>query len=193
MLGTAPDIKVVAEADSGNEALRLVEQCDVDVALIDISLPDKGGLDVLKTIKTRKSGVSILVLSMHPEDTYAMRALRAGAAGYLTKDVSTSTLVTAVRRAAAGRKYFSEAMLETLAGRLAGEPTSMDESLETLSDRELEVLKLFASGVRPADIAETLHLSPNTVTTYRARIMEKMGFDNNVALVRYALEKRLVS
>lgn len=189
MLGTADDIRITAEAGTAREALRLLEVQEFHVAIIDISLPDKSGLDLIKLMKSQQPKLAVLVLSMYAEELYAVRAIKAGGAGYLTKDSPASTVVTAVRKAASGGKYLSATLVEQLADMVGGDtiPTH-----ETLSDRELEVLKLIASGASLVQAAERLHLSRNTITTYRARIMEKMGFTTNIELARYAFEHRLV-
>lgn len=189
MIDTTDDITIAAEAGSARDALLLLQQQEFDVALVDIALPDKSGLELLKSMKAKKPQMAILMLSMYSEDVYAVRALKIGAAGYLNKNASTSTVLSAIRKAAAGGKHISPSLVEIFAGMLAGE--SMP-SHEALSDRELEVLKMIAAGTSLARIAEALHLSPNTVTTYRARIMEKMGFSSNVELARYALENGLL-
>lgn len=189
MIDTTDDISIAAEAGTARDALFLLQQQEFDVALVDIALPDKSGLELLKSIKAKKPGMAVLMLSMYSEDVYAVRALKIGAAGYLSKNCSTSTVLGAIRKAATGGKHISPELVEKFADMLAGESQA---SHEALSDRELEVLKLIASGASLARIAETLHLSPNTVTTYRARIMEKMGFSTNVELVRYALENGLL-
>lgn len=190
MLGTDPDISVVAEAENARDALRLVDLHEFDVAIIDIALPDRTGLDLVKSIKARKPKLAVLVLSMYAEDVYAVRAIKIGAAGYLTKNSPACTLVAAVHKAAAGGKHMTAELAEKLAGMLAGDSMPLHD---TLSDRELEVMKLVATGASVAKVAETLHLSPNTVTTYRARVMEKMGFTSNMELVRYVIENGLAT
>lgn len=189
MIDTADDITIAAEAGTARDALLLLQQQEFDVALVDIALPDKSGLELLKSMKAKKPQMAVLMLSMYAEDVYAVRALKGGAAGYLSKNCATATVLAAIRKAAAGGKHISPALVEKFAGMLTGECMP---SHEALSDRELEVLKLIAAGCSLARIAESLHLSPNTVTTYRARIMEKMGFSSNVELARYALENGLL-
>lgn len=190
MLGTDPDISVVAEAENARDALRLIDMQEFDVAIIDIALPDRTGLDLVKSIKARKPKLAVLVLSMYAEDVYAVRAIKIGAAGYLTKNSPAGTLVAAVHKAAAGGKHMTSELAEKLAGMLAGDSMPLHDAL---SDRELEVMKLVSTGASVAKVAETLHLSPNTVTTYRARVMEKMGFTSNMELVRYVIENGLAS
>jgi DNA-binding NarL/FixJ family response regulator len=189
MLGTVDDIVIAGEAETARDALLVAEKEDFDVAIVDIALPDRSGLDLLKLLKTRNPKLAVLVMSMYAEEIYAVRALRAGAAGYLTKNCPASTVVAAVRKAADGGKHISPAQVEKIADMLSGDDRPPHESL---SDRELEVLKQIAAGATLARIAEMLHLSPNTVTTYRSRILEKMGLSSNVDLARYAFENGLL-
>ncbi|QEY64488.1 response regulator transcription factor [Metapseudomonas lalkuanensis] len=190
MLETAGEIDVTGEAESAQEAMRLVQAQDFDVAVVDISLPDKSGLHLLRMMRTEKPGMAVLMLSMHSIEAYALRAIKQGAAGYLTKDISASTLVDAVRKASQGGKHVTPELAEKLLNAIGSGGAAPHESL---SDRELEVLKLLASGERIVRIAELLHLSPSTVTTYRARILEKTGLDSNAKLARYALENGLLT
>jgi DNA-binding NarL/FixJ family response regulator len=186
MLGTADDVEVAAEAENGQQALELLRARQFDVALLDINLPGKSGLDLLRQFRSLQPSMAVLMLSTYSEDIYAVRALKQGAAGYLTKDVPTQVLVGAVRSAAAGGKYVSPATAEKLVTLLGG--SGAGGNLEALSDRELEVFKRIAAGESLVQIGEKLHLSPNTVTTYRARILEKMGMSSNADITRYALE-----
>ena len=189
MLGTAPDISVEGEASNAVEAMARVAERAFDVALVDIKMPGKNGLDLLKSLRSECPRMAVLVLSTYSEEIYAVRALKSGASGYLTKDAPTATLIEAVRKAAAGGKHVSPALLEKLAT-LVGGGASGDH--EELSNRELEVFKLIAQGESLVRIGEKLHLSPNTVTTYRSRILEKMGMSSNAELTRYALEHGLI-
>jgi DNA-binding NarL/FixJ family response regulator len=189
MLGTATDISVEGEAGNAVEAMARVAERSFDVALVDIKMPGKNGLDLLKTLRSDYPRMAVLVLSTYSEEIYAVRALKSGAAGYLTKDAPTATLIEAVRKAAAGGKHVSPALLEKLATMVGGGPSGDHEEL---SNRELEVFKLIAQGESLVKIGETLHLSPNTVTTYRSRILEKMGMSSNAELTRYALEHGLI-
>lgn len=189
MLGTAPDIRVDGEAGNAQEALQLVAAQAFDVALLDITMPGKNGLDLLKLLRAEQPKLAVLMLSTYSEDIYAIRALKLGAAGYLTKDAPTATLVAAVRKAAAGGKHVSAALTEKLATMLGG---GVPANHEALSNRELEVLKLIAAGATLVHIGEQLHLSPNTVTTYRSRILDKMGMASNAELTRYALEQGII-
>ncbi len=189
MLSEAGDISVEGEADTAQRALQLVREQDFDVALLDIAMPDKNGLDLLKQLRAEKPKLAVLILSTYSEEIYALRAFKLGAAGYLTKDSPTSALIAAVHKAAAGGKHVSPTLMEKLVSVMGGDAGGSHESL---SNRELEVLKLIAAGESLVKIAETLHLSPHTVTTYRARILEKMGLTNNAELTRYAIESGLL-
>jgi DNA-binding NarL/FixJ family response regulator len=189
MLGTAQDIEVAGEAATAQDALRFVDEHDVDVVLVDINLPDKSGLDLIKRLRTLKPKIAAVVLTAYPEETYALRAFKYGAAGYLNKNSSTDVIIAAVRKAAAGGKYLTPETMERFAGMISGDKVG---SHELLSDRELEVLKRLAEGESLVRIAEQLHLSPSTVTTYRARILEKMGLKSNAELTRYAIEHGLL-
>ncbi|MGW8392326.1 response regulator [Pseudoduganella sp. HUAS MS19] len=189
MLGTAADISVEGEAGTAVEAMQRVGERSFDVALVDIKMPGKNGLDLLKTLRSECPRMAVLVLSTYSEEIYAVRALKSGASGYLTKDAPTSTLIEAVRKAASGGKHVSPALLEKLATLVGGGPSGDHEEL---SNRELEVFKLIAQGESLVRIGEKLHLSPNTVTTYRSRILEKMGMSSNAELTRYALEHGLI-
>lgn len=185
MLSTADDIEVVGEAETAEAAMRLVQNERLDVALIDIALPDKSGLELLKAMRAVRPHLAVLVLSMYSEQVYAVRALKLGASGYLTKNTSAETIAEAVRKAAAGGHHVSSMLTEKLASLISRGSTA---SHETLSQRELEVLKLLAAGESLVRIADALHLSPSTVTTYRSRILAKTGTRSNVELTRYALE-----
>lgn len=191
MLSSADDIAVVAEAENAQDALRLALHHEIDVALVDISMPGKNGLELLKLLRQRKPKLAVLMLSMYSEEIYAVRALKLGAAGYLTKNSPEATLVDAVRKAAAGGKYVSASLVEQFADMLGGGGNLALHA--ALSDRELEVLKLIAAGESLVNIGASLHLSPSTVTTYRARILEKMGMKTNAELTRYASHTGLVN
>jgi DNA-binding NarL/FixJ family response regulator len=189
MLSSAPDIEVSAEAETAAEALALIRDTRFDVALLDISLPDRNGLDLLKTLGEQRAGLAVLIVSMYGEDIYAVRALKRGAAGYLTKNVDPDTLIGAVRKAASGGKYVSPALLQKLAGMLGDSEAG---SHETLTDRELEIFRMIANGDSLVQIAAALHLSPSTVTSHRARILEKMSLKGNTDITRYAMDHGLV-
>ena len=190
MLGTAGDIDVAGEAADAQQALALLRQEAFDVALLDITMPGMNGLDLLRHLHSDYPGMAVLMLSTYAEEIYAVRALKQGAAGYLTKDAPTAVLVDAVRRAAGGRKYVSPSLVEKLASLVSGDVAAAGH--EALSNRELEVFKLIALGEPLVQIGEKLHLSPNTVTTYRARILDKMGMSSNAELTRYALEHGII-
>jgi DNA-binding NarL/FixJ family response regulator len=189
MLSSAADIVVANEAENMEDALQLVRAEKFDVALLDIAMPKKNGLELLKALRAEMPGLAVLILSMYAEEMYAVRALKLGAAGYLTKNAPAATLIAAVRKAAAGGKYITPGTADQFARMLSGDSAVPHECL---SDRELEVLKLLAAGETSARIAEILCLSQSTVTTYRARICEKMGLKSNSELTRYALVNGLL-
>jgi DNA-binding NarL/FixJ family response regulator len=189
MLGTADDILVGGEADNAQNAMQLAQAGQFDVALVDITMPGMNGLDLLRLLRAAKPKLAVLMLSTYAEEIYAVRALKLGAAGYLTKDAPTNVLVAAVRKVAAGGKYVSPSMLDKLASLIGGGGVATHEAL---SNRELEVFKLIAAGESLVQVGKALHLSPNTVTTYRARILEKMGMASNAELTRYALENGII-
>ena len=182
MLANDPDLEVAGEAETAQQAVALAQSQPFDVALVDISLPDRSGLDLLKQLIETHPKLAVLIISMYSEEVYAVRSLKHGAAGDLTKDSSATTLVAAIRKAAAGGKVVSAATAQKLAGMIGGSGLAPHEHL---SDRELEVMKMIAAGESLVDIAERLHLSPSTVTTYRTRILEKMNLKNNAELTRY--------
>jgi DNA-binding NarL/FixJ family response regulator len=188
ILGPQSGFAVAGEAASGDEALALVRAHDYDVAVLDMSMPGLSGLDLVKRLKAEKPRLKILVLSMHGEQQYAARALKAGAAGYLSKDSAAEQLVGALRKIAAGGVHVSEAAAAglILAGSEGGPPH------ERLSDREFEVFKLLAGGASPTDIARRLNVSVKTVSTHKTRIQEKLGLGGTAELVRYALEHKLL-
>ncbi|MEY4752407.1 MAG: hypothetical protein RJA44_82 [Pseudomonadota bacterium] len=185
------DITVVGEAGEYGELRALLRQQRCDVLVLDINLPGRSGLDVLHTLKEEGSPVRVLILSMYPEDQYAMRALRAGAYGYVNKGADPAQIVAAVRMVAQGRKYITPEMAQMLVESLTAPAT--EAAHEKLSDRELQTLTLIASGKRLSDIAEELTLSPKTVSVYRARVLEKLGLTNNSELTVYAIRNGLVS
>ncbi len=188
ILNATGDIHVAACAESTVEAFSKLKEQEFDVALVDIAMPGKNGLDLLRQIRDSHPKLPVLVLSMYDEEVYAVRALKLGAAGYLTKNSQDSILIDAIRKAAAGGKYISAKLAEKLASMIGGQSAFPHE---TLSDRELEVLKLIAAGESLVRIAAMLHLSPNTVTTYRARIMGKLQAKSNSDLTHYAIEHGL--
>jgi two-component system invasion response regulator UvrY len=180
----------VDEAADGRKALALAEKGSYSLILLDIAMPGRGGLDVLKEIRNRALKVPVLILSMHPEEEYAVRALRAGASGYLTKDSAADELVQAVRTVLAGKRYVSALLAELLVREL--ESNGAGPPHNALSDRELQVLRLLGSGKTVTEIADELSLSVKTISTYRSRILEKLRLRNNGELFRYAIENRLV-
>lgn len=181
----------VGEAATAAEALQNIHSQDWDVVVLDITMPGRSGLDVLRELKSARPKLPALVLSMHPEDQYAVRALKAGAAGYLTKEAAAEELVVAIKRVLTGKKYVSASLAANLASLL--EAGSDGPVHETLSDREYQVLCMIALGRTVSEIAGALSLSVKTVSTYRARILSKMQMKTNAELMRYALEQGLVS
>lgn len=183
-------IEVVAEADDYPAIMKAVRGHDFDVLVMDITMPGKNGIDVLKVVKDEKPKIAVLMLSMHPEDQYAVRALKAGASGYLTKNSAPEKLVEAIQTISAGRRYITPELADSLASHLTDDT---DKPLHaTLSDREFQTIRLIASGRKLSEIAEELSLSPKTVSVYRARILEKMRMKNNAELTHYALKHGLV-
>lgn len=189
-LSDAPDIEVVGEAGDYGELRSLLRDTSCDVLVLDINLPGRSGLDVLHVLKEEGSALRVLVVSMYPEDQYAIRALRAGAYGYVNKGSDTQLIVEAVRMVAKGRKYITPEIAQMLAESLS-QPTT-EIAHEKLSDRELQTLVLIASGKRLSDIAAELTLSPKTVSVYRARVLEKLALTNNSELTVYAIRNGLV-
>jgi len=187
----APGLEVVGEVASGHELLERLPRVPADIVLLDVTMPGPRFLELLQRLRAEHPTVAILVLSVHPEDQYAVRALRAGASGYLTKDHSPEELTEAIRRVYRGNKYVSPGLAERLAIDLAS--GSRDVRHELLSDREYEVLCLLGSGRTVKEIAGSLQLSPKTVSTYRTRVLEKMGAASNADLVRYAAVHGLIS
>ena len=185
-----PGMAVTAEAGDGHEALRVIQSEPCDVVLLDITMPNKSGLDVLKQLHLDRPKLPVLVLSMHAEDQYAVRVLRAGAAGYLTKESAPAKLVQAIRKVVRGGKYVSATLAEKLVYDL--DSNSSKAPHEVLSDREYQVLCLIASGKTVTTIAEELALSVKTISTYRVRILEKLNMKNNAELTRYAIKEGLV-
>lgn len=177
------------EAGNASEAIECLSRENWDVVVLDITMPGRGGLEVLKEIKSTRPGLPVLVLSMHPEDQFAVRILKAGASGYMTKESAPVELVKAVRKVLAGGRYVSPSLAETMAAFLTVDARPPHERL---SDREFLVLRLIASGKQVGVIARELSLSVKTVSTYRARILEKMGMSNNAELTHYAIQNQLV-
>jgi DNA-binding NarL/FixJ family response regulator len=189
ILSDTPDLTVAGEAENGVQAVQMVRSGDWDVVLMDVSMPDRNGIDALKLIKKEFPRLPVLILSMYPEEQYAIRALKAGAAGYLTKQSAPELLVTAIRQVASGKKYVSPSLAEELANAIGDD--SERPPHEKLSDREYQTLCMIASGKTPAEIAEALNLSVKTVSVYRARLLEKMNLRNNAELTHYGLKHGL--
>lgn len=189
-LSDAPDIEVVGEAGDYGELRTLLRQTGCDVLVLDINMPGRSGLDVLHVLKDEGSPLKVLVVSMYPEDQYAIRALRAGAFGYVNKGGDPQILVQAVRTVAQGRKYVTPDIAQMLVESLTTPEVAHPH--EKLSDRELQTLVMIASGKRLADIALELNLSPKTVSVYRARVLEKLVLTNNSELTVYAIRNGLV-
>jgi DNA-binding NarL/FixJ family response regulator len=184
------DMAVYGEAESGSEAIEKIKQNTFSVVILDIAMPGKSGLETMKGIRLEQPHLPVLILSMYPEDQYAVRFFRAGASGYLNKKSVPEELVNAIRTVARGKKYVSPALAESLVGELdtkSGKPFH-----ETLSDREFQVFRMIASGRATGEIAEELFLSVKTVSTYRARILEKLHVRNTAELVAYAIQNQLV-
>ncbi len=185
------DIVVAGEAESGAAALRLLREKPFTMVLLDISMPDRSGIDVLKQIHGEFPHLAVIMLTMHAEDEFGVRALKAGASGYLTKQSAPSELVNAIRQVASGRKYISALLAEELARHVS---ENSDRPLhEKLSDREFQTLCLIASGKSLTQVATELCLSPKTVSVYRARVLEKLHLKNNAELTHYAIRNRIVT
>jgi len=190
VLSAASDFSIVGEAQSGHEVLLRVRDLEFDVLLLDMSMPGKSGIELIKQVRGEKPKLRILVLSMHQERQYAVRAIKAGASGYLTKESAAVQLIAAIRKVAAGGAFITEAVAEQLA--LGAMPRTEGLPHEALSDREFQVFRLLASGEAVSKIAEALNLSVKTVSTHKARIMQKMNMSNPAELIRYAIKHRLI-
>lgn len=190
LLDCATDIEVVGEAGSGEEGLEQAVRLRPSVITLDISMPGMSGMEVLKELKKQEHRAAVLVVSLHPEDRYAIRLLRAGASGYVTKDAPSHTLVEAIRKVNGGGKYISPMVAERLAFNI--DPDFEGPLHERLSSRELEVMRQLASGQTVTEIGHQLGLSVKTVSTYRRRILEKMALSSTAEIVRYAVENQLV-
>jgi len=190
MLSSDPEVEVVGEACDGDEAFEKAHQVDWDVAVLDYSMPGRGGVELLTDLKHDYPERPVLILSIYPEDPHGLRALKAGAAGYITKESAGDELTAAVKKVASGGRYISASLAEKLVMRLT--PDQERPPHERLSDREYRVMWLLASGKTLHQIAEEMRLSPSTVSTYRGRILKKLGLNTNVDLVHYAMKHRLI-
>jgi DNA-binding NarL/FixJ family response regulator len=191
ILADVSDMTVKDEAQNGSETLEKVLQNDYDVVLLDISMPGRSGLEVLEDIKNQRPKLAVLILSMHPEEQYAVRALRAGASGYLTKASAPQELIGAIRKVAGGGKYVTSSLAEKLADEMEIDTEKLPH--ERLSNREHQVMLMLAAGKSVSDIAGELCLSVKTISTYRTRIMDKMGMKKNAELTLYAVHNKLIN
>ena len=190
IVGDAADFTVAGEAADGTEVMRVVRETDFDVLVLDLSMPGRSGMELIKLVKAEKPKLRILVLSMHQEMQYAVRAIKSGASGYLTKESAPALLEQAIRKIAAGGAYISSEVAEQLAlGAMPGAPQALPH--ESLSDREFQVFRLLVAGDGVSDIAHELNLSVKTVSTHKANLMQKLGLANATELVRYALKHGL--
>jgi DNA-binding NarL/FixJ family response regulator len=190
LLSDYTEFAVEGEAGSGTEAVKMVRESDWDIVLLDVSMPDMNGVDTLKQIKRTKPELPVLILSMHPEDHYAINLLRAGANGYVCKECAPEQLITAIRTVVSGRRYVSPALGDQLAGDLSGESQKAQHT--DLSEREFQVFCKLAAGQAVSEIANELFLSVKTVSTYRSRILEKMAMKTNANLTYYAIKHGLI-
>lgn len=190
IIAETPDMIVAGEANDGYELLKKVRKEDFDAVIMDITMPGMNGLDVLKQLRIERPKLPVVILTYHPEAQYAVRVLRAGASGYVTKATVPDELIKAIRKVSQGGRYISSSLAERLAYELDFRSEKMPH--ETLSDREFQVLCMLASGKTVKEIAEELSLSVKTVSTYRSRILEKMKMRNNAELTHYAIANRLV-
>ena len=190
VLASDPDLVVVGEATNGDEALELARTLEWDLAILDFSMPGRSGFDLLHDMKREFPGRPVLILSIHAEQLHAARVLKAGGAGYITKESAPQELTKAVRKVAGGGKYVSPALAELLASELASDAGR--QLHERLSDREYRVMWLLATGKQINEIAKEMVLRPSTVSTYRTRILRKLGLRNNAELVHYAVRQQLV-
>ena len=189
IIAAEQDMQVVGEAENAREALRVIREIACDAVVLDITLPDASGLDVLIRLKSEYSTLPVLIMSIHDEEQYAVRVLKAGASGYLMKNSIPEELIKAIRKITSGGKYVSPSLAERLASEFASPGKSPHEKL---SDREFQILCLIASGKSLKEIGEALCISGKTVSSYRARILEKMNMETNADLVGYALKNKLI-
>lgn len=190
LINIEPDIRVIGESADPVEILKATKDGDYDILILDITLPKKSGLEILKEVKLMNPDAKVLILSMHPEERFAIRSLKAGAYGYLTKESAGDDIILAIKKIASGRRYLSESLAEKLAGGL--ELTKNKLPHEILSDREFEILRYIAQGKALTEIGEELNISVSTVGTYRSRILDKLKLANNAELILYVLENHLI-
>ena len=190
VLSAAPVLRIVAEAQNGQEVLQRARELEFDVLLLDMSMPGRSGIELIKQVRAEKPKLRILVLSMHQEHQYAVRAIKAGASGYLTKESASAQLVSAIRKVAGGGAFITDAVAQQLA--LGAMPQTDRPPHQLLSDREYQVFRLLVAGKTVSEIAEQLNLSVKTVSTHKARIMQKMSMSNPTELVRYAMQHGLL-
>lgn len=181
------------EAADGLELLRKARTFNADIIISDLSMPGRSGMDTLKQLKSELPATPVIILSIHPEDQYAIRVLKAGAQGYITKEAAPEELVKAVRQVLKGRRYITHSLAEKLAEAIGGHVQEYEMPHQSLSDREFYVLKMISSGKTVSEIAESLSLSVNTISTYRARILEKMNMHTNAELTHYAISNNIIS
>lgn len=189
IIAETADIIVSGEACNGLETIEKVRRNSYDIVLLDVSMPGKDGLEVLKELKSRWPKLAVLMLSMYPEEQYAVRALRSGASGYLSKDRASDELIAAIRKVASGGKYFTASLAEQLIAKFGDDAEKPVH--EQLSDREYRIMCMIASGKTPTEIARELLLSVKTISTYRARMLKKMNMKSNAEITRYAIENKL--
>jgi len=190
IISETADMVVKDEASNSQEVIEKIQKSKFDILILDISMPGRSGLDILKDIKTERPDLPVLILTMHPEDQLAARVLKAGASGYLTKDSAAEQLVSAVRKIVAGGKYLNPELAERIAFMIGNK--SKEYPHEILSDREFHVMCLIGKGKSIREISEELMISPKTVSTYRTRILEKMNFRNDADIIHYTIENKII-